>query len=162
MGGRARRVLESLNADEFPILHRLLNSDFGGLMLEELQRLLERRFTNRAERYSTNIMARIRSDTYDEAVVIRNVSTSGALVVLEPSTRIALQDETLHLRVRTLTGLVDLPVDFVRVANLSRGQVEAAFTFHPLTEQQQMALVGLSNLLYPRDRAVPAINSENP
>ena len=160
MTSTAREVLESVSDDEFPILVKLLESEAGELLRDELVRLLERRWASRAPRIRTDVMARIRSAQFDEAVVIRNVSSSGVLVLLEPSSRVALQDKTLHLRVRSQEGLIDLPVDFVRVAVLSRGRVEAAFTFETLSDSQQEALDELSHLLYIQERAVPGMNSE--
>jgi hypothetical protein len=161
MSATPEQVLGNVSVDDFPIIAGILATDVGPMLREELLRLLARQWEQRAIRRQADVMARIRSQDFDEAVVIRNVSSSGVLVQLEPSSRVALNDGSLHLRVQTSSTLVDLPVAFIRVATLSQGRIEAAFVFDALDEPQNEALEDLKHLLYIPVRAVPAMNAED-
>ena len=102
---------------------------------------------------------RTRGDGFDETIMLRNISTSGVLALVDTSSPIQLDATDLILRVQTATLTLEVPVTLVRVSPLCASQLEAAFRFRSLSTAQRTALDNLRHLLTINRRPVPSRNS---
>lgn len=122
-------VLDALDHETFPMLHRLLETDAAPVLRQELSLLLAREWLGRADRVAAGVSARILGDGFDEACVVENVSATGVLTSFSPEASVALDRGGIVLRVQAPSGSRDVPLAFVRVGRVSHGRYEAAFSF---------------------------------
>ena len=159
MDGNVERLLRAITTDEYPLLAELLQTDAGPLIRTELERLLQRRWAVRAPRKIAEVLGQISGDGFDETIMLRNISTSGVLALVDTSSPIQLDATDLILRVQTATLTLEVPVTLVRVSPLCASQLEAAFRFRSLSTAQRTALDNLRHLLTINRRPVPSRNS---
>lgn len=156
----AKSILESISVAEFPLLAQLLNTDAGPLLKKELNRLLSQRWVSRSPRLQAEVVARLRGDAFDEAVLLRNISASGVLLQVKPQAEITLDQGPLTLTMHTSRGVVDVPILFARLADMSPGKFEVAFRFTELDLRGGVSNDDIRNLLYVGSKQVQGSNSE--
>jgi len=144
MTNQDRRILESLNDSEYPLLAKLLRTEARPFLLQELRLLISRRWSERAPRRSVDVLGRLRGSGVDQAVLVRNISRSGVLLEVESPQGLPCPSVPLRLLLQTEQGLMELPMEIARVKRGVGKQV--AFEF--ADRASQLAANELRNLYF--------------
>ena len=136
-----------LAPDRYPLLSALLDRPDGAPLRLELEELVGHRIRQRAPRRELKRIARLRADTYDEVVLLKDLSSSGARLLLPADEPLDIHStKKMELVVRLPPGRLSLPVSVVRVCGQDRGYLDLGFRF----------LVGESEL----EELIPKIRSQ--
>ncbi len=136
----------AIDAAHYPLLSRLLATDAGPRLREELHRLTQAR--RKQPRRETRVVARLQRGTRAASVVLQNISDGGFLTSLPRATALALGEAVdLTLVLRTDHGVLELPVALVRVAAVEGEDMQVAFRFLEIKPHQVLQLHLISSLL---------------
>lgn len=120
-----------LAADRFPLLSALIDRPDGGAALRaEIEELLGHRIRQRAPRRELKRIARLHADTYDEVVLLKDLSSSGARLLVPADEPLDIHTtKKMELVVRLPPGRLSLPVAVVRVCGQDRGYLDLGCRF---------------------------------
>ena len=144
MSDNDQRILDTVNAADFPLLWKMLNTRARPFLLQELKKLLSHRWSERAPRRQVEVLGRLRGSGLDQAVFVRNISDTGVLLEVEFPRGIRDDGSPLCLVVQTNSGLVELGV---AVARTKPGTKRRQIAFE-LADGACLAAEELRNLYY--------------
>jgi len=119
-----------LPGDRYPVLSELIDRADGAPLRRELEELLGHPVRSRAPRRALKRIARLRAGTYDEVVLLKDLSASGARLLVPADQPLDIHStKKMELVVRLPPGRLSLPVSVVRVCGQDRGYLDLGFRF---------------------------------
>jgi hypothetical protein len=120
-----------LPADRYPLLSELVDRPDGGRLRLELEELLGAHpIRARAPRRQIKRLARLRAGTYDEVVLLKDLSASGVRLLVPAGEPLDIhRTKEMELVVRLPPGRLSLPISIVRVCGQDKGYLDLGFRF---------------------------------
>jgi hypothetical protein len=130
-----------LPGDRYPVLSELIDRADGAPLRRELEELLGHPVRSRAPRRPLKRIARLRAGAYDEVVLLKDLSASGARLLVPADQPLDIHStKQMELVVRLPPGRLSLPVSVVRVCGQDRGYLDLGFRFL-MAESELEALI---------------------
>lgn len=114
----------------YPTLAAHLDGPDGGKLRVEIEHLLGRPLRKRAPRREIKRIVRLHAGTYDEVVLVKDLSASGVRLLLQEDCPLDVRD---MIQMELAVGLPDgprvLPISFVRLCGQEDRKVDIACRF---------------------------------